>query len=234
MKFGVITFPGSNCDHDMMYVLGTIMGHETVNLWHKDTDLQGVDCVVLPGGFSYGDYLRSGAIAKMSPIMGSVIEFANNGGYVLGVCNGFQILCESKLLPGTLLRNKNQKFICENVFIKAINTGSFPSAKKVFKIPIAHAEGRFYTDDTTLKDLISKKQIWFKYCTENGEVNIDSNPNGALKNIAGICNEERNVFGMMPHPERACDEALNNTDGKIILESIISFCKKKRASFKQK
>jgi phosphoribosylformylglycinamidine synthase subunit PurQ / glutaminase len=234
MKFGVVVFPGSNCDHDVAYALKEKLGKNIVFLWHKEKSIQNCDFIILPGGFSYGDYLRSGAIAQFSPIMQAVEKHAKNGGFVLGICNGFQILCESKLLPGTLLRNKNQKFICENVFIKAINTGSFPNAKKVFKIPIAHAEGRFYTDDTTLKDLISKKQIWFKYCTENGEVNIDSNPNGALKNIAGICNEERNVFGMMPHPERACDEALNNTDGKIILESIISFCKKKRASFKQK
>ena len=234
MKFGVVVFPGSNCDHDVAYALKEKLGKNVVFLWHKEKSIQNCDFIILPGGFSYGDYLRSGAIAQFSPIMKAVEMHAKNGGFVLGICNGFQILCESKLLPGTLLRNKNQKFICENVFIKAINTGAFPNNKKVYKIPIAHAEGRFYTDDSTLKHLISKKQIWFKYCTENGDVNIDSNPNGALKNIAGICNEERNVFGMMPHPERACDEALRNTDGKIILESIISFCKKKRASFTQK
>jgi phosphoribosylformylglycinamidine synthase len=233
MKFGVVVFPGSNCDHDVAYALKEKLGKNVVFLWHKDKSIQNCDFIILPGGFSYGDYLRSGAIAQFSPIMQTIQKHAKNGGYVLGICNGFQILCESKLLPGTLLRNKNQKFICENVFVKTINTTCFAN-KRIHKIPIAHAEGRYYADDITLKNIITKKQIWFKYCNENGEVTIESNPNGSVKNIAGICNEEKNVFGMMPHPERACDTNLNNTDGKIILESIIAFCKKKRASFIQK
>ena len=228
MKFGVVVFPGSNCDHDVAYALKEKLGKNVVFLWHKEKSIKNCDFIILPGGFSYGDYLRSGAIAQFSPIMQSIEKHAKNGGYILGICNGFQILCESKLLPGTLLRNKNQKFICDNVFIKSVNTNIFEN-KKIYKIPIAHAEGRFYCDDLTLKNLTNKKQIVFKYCTQDGEVTVDSNPNGALKNIAGICNEQQNVFGMMPHPERACDENLNNTDGKIILESIVNFCKKKES-----
>ena len=228
MKFGVVVFPGSNCDHDVAYALKEKLGKNVVFLWHKEKSIKNCDFIILPGGFSYGDYLRSGAIAQFSPIMQSIEQHAKNGGYILGICNGFQILCESKLLPGTLLRNKNQKFICDNVFIKSANPNIFEN-KKIYKIPIAHAEGRFYCDELTLKNLINKKQILFKYCSKDGEVNADSNPNGALKNIAGICNEQQNVFGMMPHPERACDENLNNTDGKFILESILSFCKKKES-----
>ena len=228
MKFGVVVFPGSNCDHDVAYALKEKLGKNVVFLWHKEKSIKNCDFIILPGGFSYGDYLRSGAIAQFSPIMQSIEKHAKNGGYILGICNGFQILCESKLLPGTLLRNKNQKFICDNVFIKSANPNIFEN-KKIYKIPIAHAEGRFYCDELTLKNLINKKQILFKYCSKDGEVNADSNPNGALKNIAGICNEQQNVFGMMPHPERACDENLNNTDGKFILESIVSFCKKKES-----
>lgn len=228
MKFGVVVFPGSNCDHDVAYALKEKLGKNVVFLWHKEKSIKNCDFIILPGGFSYGDYLRSGAIAQFSPIMQSIEKHAKNGGYILGICNGFQILCESKLLPGTLLRNKNQKFICDNVFIKSVNPNIFEN-KKIYKIPIAHAEGRFYCDELTLKNLINKKQILFKYCSKDGEVNADSNPNGALKNIAGICNEQQNVFGMMPHPERACDENLNNTDGKFILESILSFCKKKES-----
>ena len=219
MKFGVVVFPGSNCDHDVAYALKEKLGKNVVFLWHKEKSIKNCDFIILPGGFSYGDYLRSGAIAQFSPIMQSIEKHAKNGGYILGICNGFQILCESKLLPGTLLRNKNQKFICDNVFIKSANPNIFEN-KKIYKIPIAHAEGRFYCDELTLKNLINKKQILFKYCSKDGEVNADSNPNGALKNIAGICNEQQNVFGMMPHPERACDENLNNIDGKFILESI--------------
>ena len=233
MKFGVVVFPGSNCDQDMAYALKEQLGKNVVFLWHKDKSLKGCDFIILPGGFSYGDYLRSGAIAQFSPIMQKIKMHAENGGFVLGICNGFQILCESQLLPGTLLRNKNQKFICKNVFIKTINTSAF-GQKKIYKIPIAHAEGRYYADPATLKNIINKKQIWFKYCAENGEVNVDSNPNGSLKNIAGICNEKKTIFGMMPHPERACDKNLNNIDGQFILESIIDFCKKKRADFIQK
>lgn len=227
MKFGVVTFPGSNCDQDMIYVLENILGKEVVNLWHKDTDLQGVDFVILPGGFSYGDYLRSGAIAKLSPIMGEVIKHANAGGYVMGICNGFQILTESGLLEGALLHNDNQKFICKNVYLKhssksaAITRGL---EDKAYKIPIAHGEGRFYAPDETLAKLKANDQILFYYCNENGEVNTGTNPNGSLENIAGICNEGKNVFGMMPHPERAADEELANTDGRALFMSILEYC----------
>jgi len=226
MRFGVVTFPGSNCDHDMIYVLETIMGQEVEHLWHKEKNLKGCDFIILPGGFSYGDYLRSGAIARFSPIMEKIIEHANNGGYVLGICNGFQILCESGLLPGVLLHNDNQKFICKNVFIKAENndtliTKNIPK-NKALKIPIAHGEGRYYADEETLKKLKDNNQILFRYCDEQGNVSNESNPNGSLENIAGICNAGKNVFGMMPHPERAADEVLNNTDGKLIFESILN------------
>lgn len=228
MKFGVVTFPGSNCDEDMIYVLETLMGQEVERLWHKDTDLKGVDFVVLPGGFSYGDYLRSGAIAKLSPIMEEVINHANNGGYVLGICNGFQILTESGLLEGALLHNDNQKFICKNVYLKPEN-GDAPitkglDASKAYKIPIAHGEGRYYAGEETIQKLAANNQILFKYCTEDGEVNDEVNPNGSIDNIAGICNENRNVFGMMPHPERAADSELANLDGKAMFESILAHC----------
>lgn len=228
MKFGVVVFPGSNCDDDMMHVLGTVLGRETVKLWHKDEGLEGFDtndCIVLPGGFSYGDYLRAGAIARFSPIMNSVIEFANAGGYVWGICNGFQVLCEAGLLPGVLLRNENQKFICKNIHLKVesnnspITTAIDPN--QVLKIPIAHAEGRYYADEATLEALRSNDQIIFKYCEETGKVTDAANPNGSLQNIAGICNARRNVFGMMPHPERASESALGNTDGRILFESLL-------------
>ena len=226
MKCGVVVFPGSNCDEDAVYALRNILGQEVVKLWHKESDLQNVDLVVLPGGFSYGDYLRSGAIARFSPIMDSIIEFANNGGFVLGICNGFQILCEADLLPGTLIRNEDHNFICKNVFIKAqhnltIFTDNIDE-KNIFKIPIAHAEGRYFANEKTIQSLIDNKQIIFKYCDEDGEITKRVNPNGSLKNIAGICNKTRNVFGMMPHPERACDSSLKNTDGKLILSNAIN------------
>lgn len=226
MKFGVITFPGSNCDQDMIYVLEKIMGFEVVNLWHKDSDLKGAEFIILPGGFSYGDYLRSGAIANYSPIMKKVVEHANNGGYVLGICNGFQILCESKLLPGTLLHNNQQKFICKNTYIKADNNGSVVNqgldTLEALKIPIAHAEGRFFATEDMLKEMNENDQIIFRYCDENGEVNPTSNPNGSLENIAGVCNKNKNVFGMMPHPERAADMELGNTDGLKIFEAMMN------------
>ena len=223
MKFGVITFPGSNCDQDMIYVLKDILGQEVEELWHKDTDLKGCDAIVLPGGFSYGDYLRSGAIARFSPVMTPVIEHANKGGFVLGVCNGFQILCESGLLPGALLHNNNQKFICKNVYLKpASNSAKLTEhldQKKAYKIPIAHGEGRFHASDAVMKELNDNDQILFRYCDAAGDVNAESNPNGALENIAGITNKAKNVFGMMPHPERAADAKLSNVDGKAIFES---------------
>jgi len=228
MKFGVVTFPGSNCDEDMVYVLQDIMGQKVERLWHKDTDLKGVDFVVLPGGFSFGDYLRSGAIAKLSPIMGEVINHANKGGYVLGICNGFQILTESGLLDGALLHNNNQKFICKNVFLKPVSNSAAITKglkiEKTYKIPIAHGEGRFYAADDVIKKIEDNDQIIFKYCSEDGKINDSDNPNGALLNIAGITNEGKNVFGMMPHPERAADRFLANEDGKAILESLLKYC----------
>jgi len=228
MKFGVVIFPGSNCDHDMLHVLGNVMQQEVVELWHKETTLPGFgtgDCVVLPGGFSYGDYLRAGAIARFSPLMNAVIEFANTGGYVLGICNGFQILCEAGLLPGVLLRNDRQKFICKNTWLKATTQNSALTMRTdpgvPLKIPIAHAEGRYHVDETTLRELEANDQILFKYCDENGEVTPEANPNGSLLNIAGICNSSRNVFGMMPHPERASEAVLGNDDGRILFESLV-------------
>jgi len=229
MKFGVVVFPGSNCDDDMIHVLGTVMQQDVVKLWHKDTDLKNLgkgDCIILPGGFSYGDYLRAGAIARFSPIMNSVIEFANNGGYVWGICNGFQILCEAGLLPGVLLRNGNQKFICKNVHLKTLTSESAITSnintEESLMIPIAHAEGRYHADEATLKSLEANNQILFKYCDENGNVGGDANPNGSTMDIAGICNENRNVFGMMPHPERASEMMLGNEDGKILFESLLA------------
>lgn len=225
MKFGVVVFPGSNCDEDMVYVLRDIMKQETVKLWHKNTDLEGCDFIVLPGGFSYGDYLRSGAIARFSPIMESIVAHAAKGGFVFGVCNGFQILCEAGLLPGALLHNNERKFICKNVFIKAENTDSLVTnlipKEKALKIPIAHGEGKYFADETTLKQLNDNDQILFRYCDEQGKVSAEANPNGALENIAGVCNAGKNVFGMMPHPERAADAELSNEDGRLLFESIL-------------
>ena len=225
MKFGVITFPGSNCDQDMIYVLETIMGFEVERLWHKETSLKGADFIVLPGGFSYGDYLRSGAIANYSPIMKEVVAHAENGGYVMGICNGFQILCESKLLPGTLLHNNSQKFTCKNVFLKADNNASLINQgvglDEVLNIPIAHAEGRFFAPDDLLSKIEHNNQVIYRYCDADGNITEESNPNGTLNNISGVCNEGRNVFGMMPHPERAADVELGNTDGLRILESLV-------------
>ncbi len=218
MKFGVVVFPGSNCDRDMHDALTYNLKQESIMLWHKDSDLTGFstnDCIVLPGGFSYGDYLRTGAIARFSPIMQSIIDFANRGGKVLGVCNGFQILCESHLLPGALLRNSNQQYICKNVYIKNAE-GS------VYKIPIAHGEGRYYADKKTLELLDKNNQVLFHYCDVNGNISAEANCNGSIKNIAGICNEQRNVFGMMPHPERACSLALGNTEGRKVFNYLFA------------
>jgi len=210
-------------------VLGDLLKQEVVSLWHKDTDLKGVDMVVLPGGFSYGDYLRSGAIAKFSPIMTEVIKHANQGGYVLGVCNGFQILTESGLLPGALLHNTDRKFICKNVYIKPASSKTPITAglsmEDVYKIPIAHGEGRFYASDETITQLQDNEQILFQYCRVDGKIDPENNPNGSLLNIAGITNKSKNVFGMMPHPERAADTTLNNRDGLALFESILTHCK---------
>ena len=217
MKFGVVVFPGSNCDRDMYDALHYDLGQEVSMLWHKNKDLSQFnteDCIILPGGFSYGDYLRCGAIARFSPLMQSVIEFANAGGKVLGVCNGFQILCESHLLPGALLRNGNQQFVCKNVFIKG-------NSDDIYKIPVAHGEGRYYADEQTLNELEANGQVIFRYCDENGKINEAANPNGAVRNIAGICNANRSVFGMMPHPERACSDVLGNSDGRQIIKDLL-------------
>ncbi|MFO8066981.1 MAG: phosphoribosylformylglycinamidine synthase subunit PurQ [Bacteroidales bacterium] len=225
MKFGVVVFPGSNCDHDIIYVLKKILKQDVVELWHKNTDIQDCDFIFLPGGFSYGDYLRSGAIARFSPIMDKVIEFANNGGYLMGICNGFQILCEAHLLPGALLHNTSHKFICKNSHIVSQTNNSLITSQceqgKSYKIPIAHGEGRFYADEKTLKELNDNDQVLFRYSDAGGNVTAGANPNGSLENIAGICNKNRNVFGMMPHPERAADENLFNTDGLVIFNSIL-------------
>ncbi|MCB0760981.1 MAG: phosphoribosylformylglycinamidine synthase subunit PurQ [Flavobacteriales bacterium] len=225
MKFGVVIFPGSNCDEDMVHVLQNILGQEVERLWHKDTDLKGCDFIVIPGGFSYGDYLRSGAIARFSPIMDSVVAHANKGGYVMGVCNGFQILCEAHLLPGALLHNPSRKFICKNVFITP-QSYTCPISSELefgrgYMIPVAHGEGNYYADEETIKDLNNNDQIIFRYCEQDGQITEDSNPNGSLQNIAGVCNKGKNVFGMMPHPERAADYLLNNTDGKEIFEAML-------------
>ncbi len=216
MKFGVVVFPGSNCDRDMYDALACDMQQDVTMLWHKEKDLSKFskeDCIVLPGGFSYGDYLRCGAIARFSPMMQSVIDFANDGGKVFGVCNGFQILCESHLLPGALLRNAHQQFVSKNIFIT-------DDTNNVFKIPIAHGEGRFFADENTLDELAANGQILYKYCDEKGRITDASNPNGAMRNIAGVCNVNRNVFGMMPHPERATSKGLGNIDGRIIIQNL--------------
>jgi len=236
-KFGVVVFPGSNCDHDMIYTLETILKQKVVPLWHKTNDLQGCDCIILPGGFSFGDYLRSGALSKFSPVMTEVSAFAAKGGLVFGICNGFQILCEAGLLPGALLANNSRKFSCKNVMLSAQNNDTALTKdvlkNKVLTIPIAHGEGRFYADAETLQKMNKNGQVLFKYCNEKGETSAEANPNGSLENIAGICNETKNVFGMMPHPERAADTHLGNVDGNFILKSLIQSLKAKNPVFHQ-
>jgi phosphoribosylformylglycinamidine synthase I len=228
MKFGVIQFPGSNCDDDMVYVLGTLMGRETTKLWHKEKSLDGFttdDCIIVPGGFSYGDYVRAGAVARFSPIMESVIDFANRGGFVFGICNGFQILCEAGLLPGALLRNRDQRFIAKNVYLRTETSNTAVTSNlevgQVLNIPIAHAEGRYYADEATLADLIANDQVLFRYCDGAGETTPEANVNGSAQHIAGICNAGLNVFGMMPHPERAAENIVGNTDGRAIFTGLI-------------
>jgi len=229
LKTGVVVFPGSNCDQDMVHVLGEVMQQDVKLIWHKDTKLEGFgesDLIVIPGGFAYGDYLRAGAIARFSPIMDAVIEFAEKGGYVWGICNGFQILCETGLLPGALMRNHHQLFVCKNVYLKAQTSDSMLSSmtdpNAVLKIPISHAEGRYFADQTTIDKMTENNQILYKYCNENGEITAEANPNGSVENIAAICNKERNVFGMMPHPERAAELSLGNQDGRVVFESLVS------------
>jgi phosphoribosylformylglycinamidine synthase len=226
MKFAVLRFPGSNCDQDCVLALNALPGSSADFVWHKDTSLSGFDAVVVPGGFSYGDYLRCGAIARFSPIMQSVKNFAAAGGTVLGICNGFQILCESGLLPGALVRNKGLHFVCkpQHLRVESTNSRFTSSATKgqVLNIPIAHGEGCYFADDATLAKLNANDQILVRYCDATGAVTDASNPNGSRENIAGICNESRNVFGLMPHPERACDPALGSTDGLVILQSLLA------------
>jgi phosphoribosylformylglycinamidine synthase len=225
MKFGIVVFPGSNCDHDAYHATKKNAGQESVFMWHKDTSIPSdIDCVILPGGFSYGDYLRCGAIARFSPIMNEVISFANKGGYVIGICNGFQTLTEAGLLPGTLLRNKSLNFICADTHLKVMNNSNiFTSLLKtgdVLRIPIAHGEGNYFADEVTLNELEANNQIAFKYCDDKGNLTESCNPNGSMNNIAGIMNKGRNVLGMMPHPERYSDSQLGCNDGLKIFESI--------------
>jgi len=228
VKFGIVVFPGSNCDHDAYYAAKNILGQEAVLLWHKDTDLQNVDAIILPGGFSYGDYLRCGAIARFSPIMKEVVEFAKAGGIVIGICNGFQVLLEAGLLPGVLLRNASLRFVCKTINMRVENNKS-PFTNRcqegeVLKIPVAHGEGNYFTDDMTFAALERNRQILFRYCSEEGQITEDANPNGSLSSIAGIMNEQGNVIGLMPHPERVVDPLLRNTHGRKIFDSIVDHC----------
>lgn len=232
MKFGVVVFPGSNCDHDTFYVLKDVYQQEAVFLWHKDRSLQDVDCVVLPGGFSYGDYLRSGAIARFSPLMREVEAFAASGGLVLGICNGFQVLLELGLLPGAMIRNKRLKFLCQFVHIRIENAQTpFTGAGRkgqVLKIPIAHFDGNYYADPETLVELEDNNQVIFRYTDPSGEMTDEANVNGSLHNIAGIANRRGNVLGLMPHPERASESILGSEDGRMIFDSLIQACRSKR------
>ncbi len=224
--FGVIVFPGSNCDHDAYHALAHIMNAETKFLWHKDTDLSDIDFLLVPGGFSYGDYLRSGAIARFSPIMQSVIDFANKGGPVLGICNGFQILLEAGLLPGAMLHNKKLRFVCKQTHIRCETSNSLFTRNiqkgKVLQVPVAHGEGNYFTDEDKLKELQDNDQVVFRYCDANGNITEGANFNGSVDNIAGICNTQRNVLGMMPHPERAVEKIIGSDDGKLIFESVLN------------
>lgn len=222
-KFGVVVFPGSNCDHDAYYAVKKELGYDVEFLWHKDRDLKGSDVIILPGGFSYGDYLRTGAIARFSPIMNEVINFAENGGKVMGICNGFQILLEAGLLPGVMLKNKSLQFVCKDVYLSVENNNTVYTkgiGKNVLKVPIAHGEGNYFADENTLKDLVANNQVVFKYATSEGNVTDEINPNGSTIGIAGIINKRGNVLGMMPHPERACSPALHKTDGTFIFKAL--------------
>lgn len=225
-KFGVVVFPGSNCDHDTYYVLRKIIDVDVVFLWHKQTSLEGCNIIILPGGFAYGDYLRTGAVARFSPIMTEVIRFANNGGYVFGICNGFQILLEAGLLPGVMIRNESLNFVCKDIYLKIENSNTVLTKgitnKFLLKIPIAHGEGNYFTDEKTLGELEDNHQIVFRYSTIDGSVNSQANPNGSISNIAGIMNKKGNVFGMMPHPERSSDPVLGKTDGSLIFNSLVN------------
>ena len=230
MNIGVLIFPGSNCDHDCEHVFRDVLGQQVHMIWHKETKVSGLDAIVIPGGFSYGDYLRTGAIARFSPVMNAVKEFAQSGGLVLGICNGFQILLEAHLLPGAMLRNRSLHFVCKDVHVRVENAATpFTGACRpgqVLKIPVAHAEGNYYTDPVTLAGLQANAQVVFRYCTTEGKVTPDANPNGSLDNIAGIRNAEGNVLGMMPHPERGAEDLLGNEDGRLILASMLDALKK--------
>jgi phosphoribosylformylglycinamidine synthase subunit PurQ / glutaminase len=225
MKFGVVVFPGSNCDHDAFHAIGTVLGQPVEFLWHRSESLAGCDAIILPGGFAFGDYLRTGAIARFSPVMNSVARFARSGGLVLGICNGFQILCESGLLPGAMMRNRGLRFLCEQVHVRVENTDTpFTSAARpgeILKIPIAHMDGNYFCDAATLAELERNHQVIFRYTTPDGSNDDAGNPNGAIANIAGICNRERNVVGLMPHPERAVEAKLGSADGLVIFRSMV-------------
>jgi phosphoribosylformylglycinamidine synthase len=228
LKFGVVVFPGSNCDHDAYYSLRKILDYDVEFLWHKEKDLKQSSVIILPGGFSYGDYLRTGAIARFSPIMNSIIDFANNGGIVIGICNGFQILLEAGLLPGVMIRNNSLKFVCKDVYLSIENretifSNNISLDKMSLKIPVAHGEGNYFANNSLLEELKTNKQIVFKYASADGNVSAEYNPNGSKLNIAGIVNKNGNVFGMMPHPERACDPVLGRTDGTFIFKSIVNY-----------
>ena len=224
-RFGVLVFPGSNCDHDAYHVAQHVFGQEARFIWHKDTDLQGADVIVVPGGFSYGDHLRSGAVARFSPIMPEVVRFAEGGGLVLGICNGFQVLCESGLLPGALMRNASLRFVCKDAHLRAEQAGTpFTSAMapgQVLRVPVAHGEGCYYASDDTLDRLEGEGRVVFRYCTADGDVTPEANPNGSARNIAGIVNESGNVLGLMPHPERCAEATLGSGDGALVFESIL-------------
>lgn len=227
MKFAVVVFPGSNCDHDAYHAVTHVLGQDAAFVWHKDTSLGGADAVILPGGFAHGDYLRTGAIARFSPIMREVRRFAESGGPVLGVCNGFQVLLEAGLLPGAMLRNRSVQFRCEYVFVRVEQTNTpFTTGCRrgqVLKIPIAHGEGNYYAEPEIVEKLEKNGQVIFRYTTSAGEVSAEANPNGAVHNIAGLCNEGRNVVGLMPHPERACELSLGSSDGLVVLESVVKY-----------
>jgi len=225
-RFGVVVFPGSNCDHDAYYSLHKVLGYDVTFLWHKDIDLKDSDVIILPGGFSYGDYLRTGAIARFSPIMKSVSDFANKGGYVIGICNGFQILLEAGLLPGVLLKNISLQFICKDVYLSVENyESSFTKGinnKAALKIPIAHGDGNYFADADIIKELEDNNQIVFRYSSADGKVSNEFNPNGSVNNIAGVINKNGNILGMMPHPERSCDPVLGKTDGSLIFKALVN------------
>lgn len=232
MKFGVIVFPGSNCDQDCYWVIREVLGKKVDFVWHKEKKATGYDCLILPGGFSYGDYLRTGAIARFSPIMQEVIRFAQKGGLVIGICNGFQILLEAGLLPGAMKKNRNLLFVCRYVYVKVENTET-PFTRmcrkgQVLRIPVAHFDGNYYVDPESLRQLKANNQIVFRYCNKEGKITDEDNPNGSIEAIAGICNKERNILGMMPHPERCAEPILDSEDGRLIFESIVRFCESKK------